>query len=154
MESLGLKKDVATKSTALLAQLLANTYTIYLQTQNFHWNIEGENFIMFHQFLEMQYKQLAEAVDDIAERIRMLGRSAPAQFSEFVKLSTISGEGDPTSQLEVVSILLKNHENIISDIRSSIEILQKTNDEGTVDFFVERLRAHEEMAWMLRSHLQ
>ncbi len=150
---IGLNQKVISNSSNELSKLLASTYTIYLQTQNYHWNVVDKNFYMLHSFFEDQYKQLTEALDEIAERLRMLGKYAPAKFSEFLKLATISENEKPKDSKNMIMVLLKNHETIIAEIRNSLEILEDSKDVGTIDLFIERLRAHEKMSWMLRSHL-
>jgi starvation-inducible DNA-binding protein len=150
----GLSSETITTSTKLLAKLLADTYLTYLQTQNYHWNVIDDKFHMFHAFFEKQYEELAEAVDAVAERIRMIGQPTPAKFSELIKLTSLSEEGTPRTGVEMVKNLLKHHEQIITEIRSGIKALENTEDQGNLDFFIERLRAHEKMAWMLRSHVK
>lgn len=137
-----------------LSHLLANTYTVYLKTQNFHWNVTGPYFPQLHQLFNDQYEELAEAVDVIAERIRALGSFAPASFTEFQKLSTLKegGDHDITSN-DMVKKLMKDHEAISQQLLEIFTKVEEANDQGTMDMLIERLRAHDKMAWMLRSSL-
>jgi len=151
---IGLDDNTIKLSTKELSKLLANTYLLYLKTQNYHWNVTGENFQMWHLLFEKQYEELTDAVDSIAERIRMLGQHTPASFADFLALSTISEKDKPRSADEMISVLLDNHDAIIVQLRYDLKALEETDDEGNIDFFIERLRAHEKTAWMLRSHIK
>jgi starvation-inducible DNA-binding protein len=141
-------------SVEALSTLLANTYLLYLKTQNYHWNVEDHMFAMLHAFLDEQYKELAEAIDEIAERIRMLDRYTPATFKEFLSLTTLHEETQRKAGPQMLKALLKDHEIVVAELREALELLEHDNDEGTIDFLIGRLRAHEKMAWMLRSHLK
>lgn len=138
-----------------LGQFLANTYVIYVKTQNFHWNIEGEGFYFLHKMLEAQYEELAEAVDEIAERLRALNRKAPGSMRDFLELSTVeeAAPGEYTAQ-EMIQQLVNDHSSLIRDLHRDIEEANKRRDDGTADLFIQRLRAHEKTAWMLKSHLK
>lgn len=136
-----------------LSVLLADTYTLYVKTHNYHWNVTGSNFAGLHQVFETQYLALAEAADDIAERIRALGFRAPGSFTEFQKLSSIR-EADssslPTAD-EMIRELEEGHEHIAREARKAVRIAQEADDEATVDLMTTRMHAHEKFAWMLRS---
>jgi starvation-inducible DNA-binding protein len=135
-----------------LSQLLADTYLIYIKTQNFHWNVIDPRFHSLHEMFEEQYQQLAQAVDEIAERIRMLKSKAPGSMRQFLDLTTISeSEGDLSAD-KMIEEILDNHEQIIDSIRPRIEETAALGDEGTTDLLIQRLRYHEKTAWMLRSH--
>ncbi|OAI49064.1 DNA starvation/stationary phase protection protein [Gammaproteobacteria bacterium SCGC AG-212-F23] len=137
-----------------LTHLLADSYVLYLKTQNFHWNVTGPLFPSLHLMFESQYKELAEAVDEIAERIRALGSFAPASFSEFSKLSSIKEERKILSAEEMLKTLLKDHEALIGHMESMFKKAESANDQATMDLLIERIRAHEKTAWMLRSSIK
>lgn len=148
------KAKFAQKVADELTHVLADTYTLYLKTQNYHWNVTGPFFPQLHTLFEEQYSELAEAVDVIAERIRALGSLAPATFSEFQKLTSLN-EGDNTVDSDtMVEHLLEDHETISHHLLIVFSKAEKANDQGTLDMLTERLRAHEKMAWMLRSSLE
>jgi starvation-inducible DNA-binding protein len=141
------------KSTQILEIFLANTYLLALKTQNYHWNVTGPTFIMLHELFGSQYKTLSEAIDEIAERIRMLGERAPATFREFLRLTTLIDSDDIKTAEAMITALLKDHEQIIAELHTALKALDSSEDEGTIDFLIGRLRDHEKTAWMLRSHL-
>lgn len=151
------KLDLAEKNikkiTDELSILLANTYILYTKTQKFHWNVVDERFYMLHKLFEEQYEELAEATDTIAERIRMLERKTPATLKEFLELATIKETDSYPNGQQMVRILLNDHETIIREIRSKIEVFNEMGDEGSGDLLIQRIRAHEKTAWFLRSHL-
>lgn len=134
-----------------LCVLLANTYLVYLKTQKFHWNIVGPDFYAMHKMFEEQYQELAAAVDEIAERIRTLGFVAPGTFAEFQELATLSEENDAETSAEMISVLLDDHQGLIRLMRTMLPAFEKANDDGTHDFIIGRMAAHEKTAWMLRS---
>lgn len=136
-----------------LSKLLANTYILYVKTQNFHWNVEDPRFYSLHKFFEEQYEELAEALDTIAERIRMIGEKSPAALTAFLKLATLKDAGNQLSGDKMLQALLQDHEALIRDLHPQIEFSNDHEDEGTGDMLIERLRAHEKAAWMIRSHL-
>ncbi len=137
-----------------LAHLLADTYTLYLKTQNFHWNVTGPLFPALHALFETQYEELAEATDTIAERIRALGVLAPATFSEFLKLTSLKEGSSKLSAEDMVKALMKDHETISHHLLDVFEKANSADDQGTVDLLTERMRAHDKAAWMLRSSLE
>lgn len=131
---------------------LASTYALYLKTQNFHWNIVGPQFFPLHQLFQKQYEEMAEAVDEIAERIRSLGLIANGGFHAFGKDSKIKeGRGSSSSQ-EMLHELLEGHEFLAKMGRPWIAKAQEIGDEVSADLLIKRLTAHEKAAWMLRSH--
>lgn len=136
-----------------LSQTLADTFTITLLTKNFHWNVIDPRFIMLHEFWDDQYKELSDAVDDLAERIRKLKGRTPASMQEYISMTTIAENDTQITGDEMIIQLLRSHEKIIKHLRPLIEEAQKLGDEGTGDLYIQRLRSHEKMAWMLRSHL-
>jgi len=131
--------------------LLADSYTLYLQTHNFHWNVEGPQFRELHLMFEEHYTELAIAVDDIAERIRTLGFAAPGTYAEFARLSSIKEvEGVPTAS-EMVSILNQGHEQVVKTARDVLKLAQDADDESSASLVSDRMRVHEKTAWMLRA---
>jgi len=136
-----------------LKVLLADSYTLYLQTHNFHWNVTGPQFIQLHTMFEEHYNELAIAVDDIAERIRSLGASAPGTYTEFGKLSSIDETPGVPGATEMVSILTKNHEKLVKTCRSALKSAESADDESSAALISDRMRVHEKTAWMLRSQI-
>lgn len=136
-----------------LSRLLADTYTLYLKTHNYHWNVTGPMFQTLHLMFEQQYNELALAVDLIAERIRALGVAAPGTYSEFTELTSIKeARGVPTA-IEMIQSLVEGQEAVIRTARSVFPIADRANDEPTADLLTQRLQIHEKTAWMLRSLL-
>lgn len=136
-----------------LAQVLSNTYILYIKTQNFHWNIVDPRFFFLHEMFEEQYKELAENIDELAERMRKLKLKALGSMREFLQAGSIEeAEGDLTGD-EMIEQLLEGREAIIRSLRPKIEQASELGDEGTADLFIQTLRQHEKAAWMLRSHL-
>lgn len=136
-----------------LCHLLADSYTLYLKTHNFHWNVTGPMFNTLHLMFETQYNELALAVDLIAERIRALGFPAPGSYREFLKLSTIpEATGSPTAE-EMIRQLVEGQESIVRTARSIFPVVDDAHDEPTADLLTQRMQVHEKTAWMLRSLL-
>lgn len=137
-----------------LSRLLADTYTLYLKTHNFHWNVTGPMFQTLHVMFEQQYTELQAAVDSIAERIRALGHFAPGSFTEFGRLSSIpEATGHPTAR-DMIRQLVEGHETVARTARSLFPQADGAQDEATADLLTERIQIHEKNAWMLRSMLQ
>ncbi len=134
-----------------LAKLLADSYSLYLKTHKFHWNVTGPMFQTLHLMFETHYTELALAVDEIAERIRALGFPAPGSYTEFSKLASIRDSIDPVEALDMVKQLVENHEAVIRTARSIFPIAEKACDQVTIDLLTRRLQIHEKTAWMLRS---
>lgn len=134
-----------------LKDLLADSYSIYVQTHNFHWNVTGPQFAELHMMFEQQYTELANAVDDIAERIRTLGYPAPGTMSEFLRLSNINEVDGVPSASDMVKILKQDHETVVRTCRSVLHYAQQAADESTVALVSDRMRVHEKTAWMLRA---
>jgi len=138
-----------------LARLLADTYTLYLKTHNFHWNVTGPMFNTLHLMFEAQYNELALAVDLIAERIRALDFPAPGSYAQFGALSSIDDvPAQPPKALDMVAILVRGHEAVARTARDIFPAADKAGDEPTADLLTQRLTVHEQTAWMLRSLLQ
>ncbi|AJR09081.1 DNA starvation/stationary phase protection protein [Photobacterium gaetbulicola] len=148
---IGIDLESRTKTAEGLKRLLADSYILYLQTHNFHWNVVGPNFRELHLMFEEHYTELATAVDDIAERIRTLGIPAPGTFQEFEKLSAIKEVSGVPNSSEMVDILTKNHEQVIKTARSILKTAQQAEDESSIALVSDRMRVHEKTAWMLRS---
>ena len=138
-----------------LSQLLADTYTLYLTTHNFHWNVTGPMFSTLHIMFMAQYTELWAAVDPIAERIRSLGHSAPGSYAQFTALSSLpDAPGTPPKALAMVKILVDGHEAVARTARGIFPLVDKAGDEPTADLLTQRLTVHEQTAWMLRSLLE
>ena len=151
--NIGLSDTARKEISDGLSHLLADSYTLYLKTQNFHWNVTGSMFNTLHLLFEGQYQELALAVDDIAERIRALGEFAPASYSQYTKLSSIKEEtGVPTAEA-MIRQLIEGQEAIVRTSRSIFPVVETANDAPTLDLLTRRMQAHEKNAWMLRSLL-
>jgi starvation-inducible DNA-binding protein len=137
-----------------LSRLLADTYTLYLKTHNFHWNVTGPMFSTLHLMFETQYNELALAVDLIAERIRALGVQAPGSYREFGKLTSIAeSDGTPDAQ-QMIRQLVEGQEAVVRTARSVFPDADAAHDEPTADLLTQRMQIHEKNAWMLRSLLE
>jgi starvation-inducible DNA-binding protein len=138
-----------------LSRLLADTYTLYLTTHNFHWNVTGPMFNSLHAMFMTQYTELWNAVDPIAERIRSLGHAAPGSYAQFGKLSSVpDAPALPPRAMEMVRILVQGHEAVARTAREIFPVVDKAGDEPTADLLTQRLTVHEQAAWMLRSLLE
>jgi len=136
-----------------LKKLLADSYTLYLQTHNFHWNVTGPQFRELHLMFEEHYTELAIAVDDIAERIRTLGFAAPGTYRAFAELSSVKEiDGVPEAK-EMVTILMQAHETVVRTAREALKLAQEADDESSASLIGDRMRVHEKTAWMLRATL-
>lgn len=153
---IGIKDGPKAEIAHQLAKILADEFVLYTKTRNAHWNVEGPDFFDKHNFFEDQYTQLEEVVDEVAERIRMLGHYSPGSLKEFLELTelTEATKGGNTSE-SFIRELLSDHESIIIRLRETIDpIATKGNDIGTSDYLTGLLEKHEKMAWMLRAHLK
>ncbi|MBD1843795.1 DNA starvation/stationary phase protection protein [Cyanobacteria bacterium FACHB-63] len=137
-----------------LSRLLADTYTLYLKTHNFHWNVTGPMFQTLHTMFETQYTELALAVDSIAERIRALGYPAPGTYNEYAKLSSIAETPGVPKAEEMIKLLVEGQEAVVRTARSLFPLVDEANDEPTADLLTQRMQIHEKTAWMLRSLLE
>jgi len=142
------------ETTAALSKLLATSYTLYLKTHNYHWNVTGPMFSSLHAMFELQYTELALAVDEIAERIRALGAFAPGSYSAFTELSTVKEETGHPIATEMIQNLAADQLAVADAARAVIAAGEKENDQASVDLGVRRIDVHEKSAWMLRSHLE
>lgn len=134
-----------------LSKLLADSYLLYLKTQNYHWNVTGKMFSSLHLLFETQYQEQAKAIDVIAERIRALGEFAPGTFSSFTKVTSIKEESSVPPAEEMVANLVQGNEAVVTTAREIITLCNECDDEVTADLMVERMQIHEKNAWMLRS---
>ncbi len=137
-----------------LSRFLADTYSLYLKTHNFHWNVTGPMFQTLHLMFEGQYTELAAAVDLIAERIRALGFPAPATYSEFARLSSIPETPGVPKAEDMIRELVAGQEAVVRTARSIFPVVDQVNDEPTADLLTQRMQVHEKTAWMLRSLLE
>lgn len=158
MAAIQMNTGISAKDRAKIAEglsrLLADTYTVYLKTHNFHWNVEGPMFQTLHILFMQQYTETWNAIDLIAERIRSLGHYAPATYKQFQKLASIrETEGVPKAT-KMIELLIEGQEAIVRTARSVLPLADKANDEPTLDLLTQRMQIHEKNAWMLRSLLQ
>jgi starvation-inducible DNA-binding protein len=138
-----------------LSRLMSDTFTLYLTTHNFHWNVTGPMFNTLHTMFMVQYTELWNAVDPIAERIRSLGHPAPGSYAHFAKATTLrDAPAVPPKALEMVAVLVEGHEAVARTARSLFPLADKAGDEPTADLLTQRLTIHEQTAWMLRSLLE
>ena len=137
-----------------LGRLLADTYSLYLKTHNFHWNVTGPMFQTLYLMFETQYNELALAVDLLAERIRALGLPAPATYRGFARLSSIKETAGVPKAEEMIKLLVEGQESVVRTARSIFALVEKANDEATADLLTQRIQLHEKTAWMLRSLLE
>jgi starvation-inducible DNA-binding protein len=152
---IGIETSDRKKIAQGLSNLLADTYTLYLKTHNFHWNVTGPMFNTLHMMFMEQYTELWNAVDPIAERIRALGHAAPGSYAQFGKLSSIAdAPTNPPKALEMVRILVDGHEAVARTARNIFPVAEAANDQPTADLLTQRLDIHEKTAWMLRSLLE
>ena len=151
---IGISADGRAAITEGLSRLLADSYTLYLKTHNYHWNVTGPMFQTLHLMFEQQYNELALAVDEIAERIRALGAPAPASYREFGALSSVTEDDDRPEATEMVRRLVAAHETVARTARSVYPVVEEAHDEPTADLLTQRMQIHEKTAWMLRSLLE
>jgi len=137
-----------------LSRMLADTYTLYLKTHNFHWNVTGPMFQTLHLMFETQYNELALAVDLIAERIRALGSPAPGTYAEFARLSTVKEPSGVPSAQDMIRQLVQDQEAVVRTARLLFKAVDQAGDEPTADLLTQRMQVHEKTAWMLRSLLE
>ena len=137
-----------------LGRLLADSYSLYLQTHNFHWNVTGPMFQTLHVMFEAQYTELSVAVDLVAERIRALGFPAPATYSEFARLTSIKEVAGVPKADEMIRLLVDGQETVVRTARSIFPLAESAADEATADLLTQRIQLHEKTAWMLRSLLE
>jgi len=153
---IGIKKENLSKVAQALSGFLADEFLLYLKTRNAHWNIEGSDFHTMHKFFEEQYEQLDGTMDEVAERIRMLGHYAPATMKSYLELTHLTEQSrQKNDSAGFIRELLGDHESIIIRLRENINLFaSELNDLGTSDFITGLMETHEKMAWMLRAHLK
>jgi starvation-inducible DNA-binding protein len=152
--SINLSGSAREEICEILADILANSYLLFLKTQYYHWNVEGEHFRSLHKLFEDQYEELFKAIDIIAERIRSLGLYAEGSFSAFQKRGFVQEDGKIHPANDMIADLVKDHEKIIGYMRQHLPKVEQMHDGATADLINKRLDTHEKTAWMLRSHLQ
>lgn len=150
----GIAADDRRKIADGLSRLLADSYTLYLKTHNYHWNVTGPLFSTLHTMFEQQYTELATAVDEIAERIRALGHPAPGSYKAFAGLTSIEEEDGVPSAEEMIRQLVAGQEAVVRTAREIFPLADDANDEPTADLLTQRMHLHEKNAWMLRSMLE
>lgn len=153
---IGIKDGPKAEIAHQLSKLLADEFVLYTKTRNAHWNVEGPDFFDKHNFFEDQYNQLADVVDEVAERIRTLGHYSPGSLKEFLELTELSeASKEGRDSEDLIRELLADHESIIVRLRENIDPIEtKGNDIGTSDYLTALLSKHEKMSWMLRAHLK
>ena len=150
---IGINKKDRAEIAEGLGRLLADTYTLYLKTHNFHWNVTGPMFQTLHLMFETQYNELWLAVDLIAERIRSLGHTAPGTYTEFARLTSIKEPNGVPKATDMIKQLVDGQEAVVRTARSLYPKVEKASDEATADLLTQRIQIHEKTAWMLRSLL-
>jgi starvation-inducible DNA-binding protein len=150
---IGIKESDRKKVADKLQKLLADEHVIYIKTRNYHWNIKAANFAELHAFYEEQYGELEGVIDEIAERIRMIGFLSTGRMSEFLKRTELKEGKEITDSGEQISNLMKDHESVIKYIRNCIRDFEDLNDMGSADFVTALMQQHEKMRWMLESFL-
>lgn len=140
-----------TKVTDALKQCLADTYTLYLKTQNYHWNVTGQHFKGLHALFEEQYTELAAAVDELAERIRALGEKAPGSYREFSKLASVEEAAGNEDAKTMLSTLKSDHLKVVQTLTKTVQAAESEEDEGTIDLLGGRIATHQKHAWMLEA---
>lgn len=152
--NIGISEENRRKIADGLSRVLADSYTLYLQTHNFHWNVTGPQFQTLHLMFEQQYTELAGAVDLIAERIRALGFPAPGTYAEFAKLSSVKEVSGVPDANQMIRILNEGQETVTRTAREIFPVVDDAHDEPTADLLTQRMQVHEKTAWMLRSMLE
>lgn len=153
--NIGISEEHLKQVALALNKVLADLTVLYTKTRNYHWNVEGDNFMEMHKFYEEQYNELAETIDEVAERIRMLGHFAEGRLADYLKLTSLLEQEYTNDQQQQLNNLLGDHETVIRSLRNLIdELEEKYKDKGTADFITGLLRQHEKMAWMIRAYLK
>src|ERR1044071_5858670 len=151
--NIGIEEKDRTQIAGGLSRLLADTFTLYLKTHNFHWNVTGPMFRTLHIMFEEQYNELWTAGDALAERIRALGVYAPATYKEFTRLTSIKEEDNIPAAMDMIRLLVEGHETAARTARTVFETAENASDAPTADLVTERMQVHEKTAWLLRSLL-
>ncbi len=150
---IGIAPEQRKEIAAGLSRLLADSYTLYLKTHNYHWNVTGPLFNTLHLMFEQQYTELATAVDEIAERIRALGEPAPGSYKAFAALTNIEEEDQVPDAEEMIRQLVIGQETVVRTARELFPVVEEAGDEPSADLLTQRMQVHEKTAWMLRSML-
>lgn len=151
---IGIDENARSEIAQALSRLLADSYTLYLKTHNFHWNVTGPMFQTLHLMFETQYTELALAVDLVAERIRALGFPAPGSYREFGRLTSIAESEGKLDATAMIRELVLGQEAVVRTARAAISLVERVHDEPTADLLTQRMQVHEKNAWMLRSLLE
>ena len=151
---IGIEANKRQEIASGLSRVLADSYTLYLKTHNFHWNVTGPMFQTLHLMFEAQYNELALAVDLVAERIRALGFPAPGTYKQFGALSSIKEEDGVPKAQDMITKLVEGHETVARTARSVFKVAESASDQPTCDLLTQRMQVHEKTAWMLRSLLE
>ncbi len=151
--NIGIEKAERENIAEGLSRLLADSYTLYLKTHNYHWNVAGPMFQTLHTMFEAQYTELWQALDEIAERIRALGVFAPGTYKAFAELSSIPEEDGVPAAEDMIRNLVAGHEAVVRTARSIFPVAERSSDEPTADLLTQRMQVSEKTAWMLRSLL-
>ncbi len=154
MIDIGIEADKRKEIADSLSRVLADTYTLYLKTHHFHWNVTGPMFQTLHLMFEGQYNELALAVDLVAERIRALGFHAPGTYRQFAALSSIPEEESVPKAQEMIRLLVSGHETVARTARQVFKVAEGVSDQPTCDLLTQRMQVHEKTAWMLRSLIE
>ncbi len=153
--NIGMTEEQKKSSSDILQKLLANQYVLYTKTRNYHWNVEGPQFLQMHEFYERLYTELEEVFDAVAERIRQLGHYSEGRLKDFLSITDLLEQDYPVHQKEQVTNLLNDHETIIRLLRNAVDKLtDDVKDAGTADFVTGMMEKHEQWAWFLRSYLR
>ncbi len=151
---IGIKEQDRQELAGELSKLLADSYTLYLKTHNFHWNVTGPMFQTLHLMFETQYTELATAVDTLAERIRSLGYPAPGSYAAYSRLATVTDTDGVPKATEMIRLLVEGQEAVVRTARNVLAVAEQAGDQATADLATQRLQVHEKTAWMLRSLLE
>ncbi|HRE49856.1 MAG TPA: DNA starvation/stationary phase protection protein [Flavitalea sp.] len=153
--NIGISEKNTKEVAIILNQLLADEHVLYIKTRNYHWNIEGRNFMELHKFYETLYTELTELIDEIAERVRKIGHYAEGRLKDFIRLTALEEEDYTNDQSKQIKNLLDDHETIARAVRKNIDkVEEEYKDAGTADFLTGLLKQHEQWAWMLRVYLK
>lgn len=149
----GLTKEQRADLSGALSKVLADTYVLFVKTQNFHWNVHGRDFYALHLLAESQYKEMFEAIDEIAERVRALGFFVEGSLAAFLKLSSLEEDHEVRTEVKYLEALIEAHEGALRGLRQVGNLAEKHSDHGTVDMIGRLMLFHEKAAWMLRAQL-
>ncbi|MGN6616134.1 MAG: Dps family protein [Ilyomonas sp.] len=153
--NIGLTEEQKQQSSLILQRILADEFVLYTKTRNYHWNVEGDNFIELHEFYERLYNELDEVFDEVAERIRMLGHYSQGRLKDFLKITSLGEEDYTNNQQEQLRNLLSDHETLTRLLRNDIDKLDdELHDKGNADFVTGLLKSHEKWAWFIRSYIK